>query len=52
VIEERLRNAPGELAQMSHYQYVIMNDDLQRAVTALVAIHDAERARAHRRRIS
>jgi len=52
VIEERLRNAPGELAQMSHYQYVIMNDDLQRAVSALVAIHDAERARAHRRRLS
>ena len=43
VIEERLRNAPGELAQMSHYRYVIMNDDLQRAVTALLAIHDSER---------
>ena len=50
VIEERLRNAPGELAQMSLYRYVIMNDDLQRAVTALVAIHDAERA--HRQRSS
>jgi guanylate kinase len=50
VIEERLRNAPGELAQMSQYRYVIMNDDLQRALTALVAIHDAERA--HRQRSS
>jgi guanylate kinase len=50
VIEERLRNAPGELAQMSLYRYVIMNDDLKRAVAALVAIHDAERA--HRQRVS
>ena len=50
VIEERLRNAPGELAQMSHYRYVIMNDDLQRAVTSLLAIHDAERT--HRQRVS
>jgi guanylate kinase len=50
VIEERLRNAPAELAQMSHYRYVIMNDDLQRAVSALVAIHDGERA--HRQRVS
>jgi len=49
VIAERLNNAPGELAQMSHYRYVIMNDDLQRAVTALVAIHDVERT--HRKRV-
>ena len=44
VIEERLRNAPAELAQMSYYRYVIMNDDLERAVATLVAIHDSERA--------
>jgi guanylate kinase len=50
VIEERLRNAPHELAQMSLYKYVIMNDDLQRTVNALVAIHDGERA--HRQRVS
>jgi guanylate kinase len=50
VIEERLNNAPGELAQMSHYKFVIMNDDLQRAVSALVAIHDGERT--HRQRSS
>src|SRR5262249_8879268 len=35
VIEERLRNAPAEMAQMSHYGYVIMNDDLERAVATL-----------------
>jgi len=29
---------------MSNYRYVIMNDDLQRAVAALLAIHDGERA--------
>jgi len=51
-IEERLRNAPGELAQMSHYDYVIMNDDLERARAALLAIHDPEYARAHRKRAS
>jgi guanylate kinase len=50
VIEERLNNAPGELAQMSHYRYVIMNDDLKRTVAALLAIHDAERT--HRKRVS
>jgi len=50
VIETRLLNAPAELAQMSHYRFVIMNDDLPRAVAALLAIHDSERA--HRQRAS
>jgi len=45
VIEERLRNAPGEMAQAVHYDYIIMNDDLERAHSALIAIHDAELAR-------
>jgi guanylate kinase len=45
VIEERLRNAPGEMAQAVHYDYIIMNDDLERAQSALIAIHDAELAR-------
>jgi guanylate kinase len=49
VIEERLSNAPGEMAQMSFYKYVIMNDDLPRAVASLLAIHDGERA--HRQRL-
>jgi len=49
VIDERLRNAPHELAQMPNYDYVIMNDDLERACGALLAIHDAERVRVHRR---
>lgn len=45
VIEERLRNAPGELAQAKHYDYIIMNDDLERATASLLAIHDSELAR-------
>ena len=45
VIAERLRNAPGEMAQAVHYDFIIMNDDLERAQAALVAIHDAELAR-------
>jgi len=52
VIEERLRNAPHELAQMPHYDYVIMNDDLERARAALLSIHDAERVHVHRRSFS
>jgi guanylate kinase len=45
VIAERLRNAPGELAEAVHYDYIIMNDDLERATAALLAIHDSELAR-------
>ena len=52
VIEQRLKIAPGELAQWVHYDYVIMNDDLERAERELLAIHDGERGRAHRHRIS
>ena len=47
-----LRNAPGEMAQMSRYDYVIMNDDLERAQSTLLTIHDAEHARLHRQRTS
>jgi len=52
VIEQRIRNAPAELAQWVHYDYVVMNDQLQQAQQALLAIHDAEHARVHRLRIS
>jgi guanylate kinase len=52
VIEQRIANAPGELAQWVHYDYVIMNDRLEQARNALLAIHDAEHARVHRLRIS
>jgi guanylate kinase len=52
VIEQRIANAPGELAQWVNYHYVIMNDQLEQAQKALLAIHDAEYARVHRLRIS
>ena len=52
VIEQRISNAPGELAQWVHYDYVIMNEHLERAQAELLAVHDAEHARVHRLRIS
>jgi guanylate kinase len=48
VIETRLGNAPGEMAQYVHYDYLVVNDDLERASAELLAIHDAERARVRR----
>ncbi len=50
VVERRLRNAPGELAQWREYDYLVMNDDLEPAVARLEAIVDAERARVKRLR--
>jgi guanylate kinase len=50
VVETRLRNAPGELAQYEEYDYLVMNDDLEAAVARLIAIVDAERARVRRMR--
>jgi guanylate kinase len=48
VIARRMGNAPGELAQYVHYDYLVVNDDLERATERLIAIHDAERARVRR----
>lgn len=48
VIETRMGNAPGEIAQYVHYDYLIVNDNLEQACAALLAIHDAERARVAR----
>ena len=50
VVERRLRDAPGELAQFREYDYLVMNDDLESAVSRLVAIVDAERSRVRRLR--
>lgn len=49
VIEQRLRNAPGEIAQWVHYDFVLMNDRLEIAQRQLLDIHDAALARARRR---
>ena len=48
VVEQRLRKAPEELVQYVEYDYLVMNDDLDRAIARLVAIVDAERARVRR----
>jgi guanylate kinase len=48
VIERRLGNAPGELAQSRFYDYVIMNDRLEAAQRQLLEVLDTERARPHR----
>jgi len=48
VVETRLKNAPGELAEWREYDYLVLNDDLEQAVARLIAIVDAERARVRR----
>jgi guanylate kinase len=50
VVDVRLGNAPRELAEHVHYDYLVMNDDLEQAVLRLTAILDAERARVRRLR--
>jgi guanylate kinase len=49
VIERRLRNAREEIAQWESYDYVLVNDDLQRSFSDLRAILEAERLRRERR---
>ncbi|HEU4766921.1 MAG TPA: guanylate kinase [Pyrinomonadaceae bacterium] len=44
----RLRNAPDELRQYSSFDYVIINDEIERAVAQLASIIYAERARCVR----
>ena len=48
VIERRLRNAREEIAQWDAYDYVLINDDLQRTFGELKAILGAERLRRER----
>jgi guanylate kinase len=47
-LEVRLRNAPGELNQYSAFDYVIINDEVHKAVGQLASIIYAERARCMR----
>ena len=48
VIERRLRNARDEIAQWDAYDYVLINDDLDRTFGELKAILAAERLRRER----
>jgi guanylate kinase len=47
-LELRLRNAPEELKDYTAFDYVIINDDADRAAAQLAAIVSAERARLSR----
>jgi guanylate kinase len=47
-LEVRLRNAPEELKQYSAFDYVIINDEINRAAGQLASIIYAERARCMR----
>ena len=47
-LEVRLRNAPDELKQYAVFDYVIINDELDRAVGQLASIIAAERVRCMR----
>lgn len=48
-IETRLRNARVEIEHWREYDYVVVNDDLDRAFSAVRAIAGAERLRRDRR---
>jgi guanylate kinase len=44
----RLRNAKAEIADVARYHYVVVNDDLERAIDRVAAIIDAEAVRHER----
>jgi guanylate kinase len=47
-LERRLQGAPAEVEHYNEFQYVIINDDIERASAQLAAIIFAERARRER----
>jgi guanylate kinase len=49
VIARRLETARSEVSAVAAYEYVVVNDDLERCVSELAAIITAERARRTRR---
>jgi guanylate kinase len=51
-LERRLKGAPAEVAQYKLFDYVILNDDINRASQQLAAVIYAERARRERQQIS
>ena len=48
IIQRRLANARGEIRQIIHYDYYVINRKIDDAVAVLVAIVEAERARVCR----
>jgi guanylate kinase len=51
-LETRLHGAPAEVEQYKYFQYVILNDDINRASQQLAAVISAERARCARQELS
>lgn len=49
-LEVRLRNAPNELRQFTEFDYVILNDEVERASNQIASIIYAERARCERQK--
>jgi guanylate kinase len=47
-LELRLRNARGEVEQYRHFDYIVLNDEIERAAAQLASIVSAERARRER----
>lgn len=47
-IELRLKTAKRELKEITHYDYVVLNDDLKNAINKTTAIITAEQSRVHR----
>ena len=47
-LELRLANARGEVAEYRHFDYLVLNDEVERAAAQLAAIVWAERARRER----
>jgi len=50
-LERRLRGAPAEVEQYKHFEYVILNDDINRASAQLAAVIYAERAQRERQEV-
>ena len=48
VIERRLANSRSEIERWTLYDYVLVNDDLQRTFTDVIAILSAERLKRFR----
>lgn len=48
VIERRMNNAVGEIREAVHFDYIVVNDDLQEAIATVEAILAAERVRGKR----
>ena len=51
-LEKRMRGAPSEVEQYRQFQYVILNDDINRASQQLASVIYAERARRERQEVN